>query len=73
MGLELGLPHVPYPPATIRDHEIIVRGLQTVDCFPSVNDVGRAVESIHKSSDSSSSIFKTSDIDPSIFKTPTPS
>jgi hypothetical protein len=32
----------------------------------------RAVESVHKSSDSDSSIFKTSDSDSSIFKTPTP-
>jgi hypothetical protein len=29
----------------------------------------RAVESVHKSSDSNSSIFKTSDSDSSIFKT----
>jgi hypothetical protein len=33
----------------------------------------RAVELVHKSSDSNSSIFKTSDSDSSIFKTPTPS
>jgi hypothetical protein len=32
----------------------------------------RAVESVHKSSDSDSSIFKTSDSDSAIFKSPTP-
>jgi hypothetical protein len=32
----------------------------------------RAVESVHKISDSDSSIFKTSDSDSSIFKIPTP-
>jgi hypothetical protein len=34
-----------------------------------VNVSTRAVESVHKSSDSDSSIFKTSDSDSSIFKT----
>jgi hypothetical protein len=32
-------------------------------------EVGRAVESVHKSSDSDSSIFRTSNSDSSIFKT----